>query len=234
MIRKTIRPHSFYRPWLVIGLLSLILLAVSCAPGRYGGSGISSRGYRGGLKDNKPAIWVSTHPRVLKYRKYYEGTITVRKSLARGRRYLPVIIREFRARGLPLELAFLPMLESTFDNRANSGRARGLWQFTRQTAEEMGLRVGMFADERLNWRKATVAAAEYLDRLGKQFNYNWALALAAYNGGPGYLSRAMRDQQTWDYFSLKLKKEPYEYVPRYIAMVQVAKERFPHMLLASR
>jgi membrane-bound lytic murein transglycosylase D len=121
-----------------------------------------------------------------------------------------------------------------FENRANSGSARGLWQFTRQTAEHMGLEVGAFSDERMNWHKATVAAAEYLDQLGQRFNYNWALALAAYNGGPGTVEDAMRTQRTWDFFQLRLRRETHEYVPRFVAMVQVAKEKYPHLLIAGR
>lgn len=217
-----------------IGLLAISLLATSCASSRGISSGPGSSRSGGGVKDNKPSIWISSHPRVGEFREYYERTTTVESALRRGRRYLPTIIREFRARGLPLELAYLPMVESTFKNRANSGSARGLWQFTRQTAREMGLRVGAFADERLNWHKATRAAAAYLERLGEKFNYNWGLALAAYNGGPNYIEEAMRRQRSWDFFRLRLRKETYDYVPKFIAMVQVAKEKYRHLLLASR
>lgn len=154
--------------------------------------------------------------------------------MKRGQRYLPGIIQVFRDKRLPLELAFLPMLESVFKNRADSGSARGLWQFTRQTAKHMGLRVGFMVDERLNWRKSTEAAAEYLEILGKQFNYNWALALAAYNGGPAYMEKKIRSQGTWDFFRLNLRKETYEYIPKYVAMIQIAKEKFPHLLQPRR
>ncbi|MCH8886631.1 MAG: lytic transglycosylase domain-containing protein [SAR324 cluster bacterium] len=239
-------------------ILLMALAASSCATSRYGrpiavsraavarsgvefstgGHGVNNYGVNnyvaGRLKDNKPSIWVSNHPRVARFHNYYNRTITVEKALLRGQRYLPTITRVFRARRLPLELAYLPMLESVFVNEADSGSAKGLWQFTRQTAREMGLRVSGFIDERLDWYKATLAAADYLERLGKRFNYNWALALAAYNGGPGYIQRQMKKQGTWDFYRLRLRKETYDYVPKFIAMVQVAKEKYVHLLVAGR
>jgi hypothetical protein len=59
----------------------------------------------GGLKDNRPQVWISDHPRVQRFYRQYSGNTTVRTALERGRRYLPGITREFRRRGLPLELA---------------------------------------------------------------------------------------------------------------------------------
>ncbi|MCH9046972.1 MAG: lytic transglycosylase domain-containing protein [SAR324 cluster bacterium] len=230
------RNSSTLRQALIRSAVLLAALALaSCASSRRFANAPSPGRYASGyVKDNKPAIWISDHPRVERFRANYSRTTTVEKALRRGRRYLPTILREFRARRLPLELAYLPMLESMFENRANSGHARGLWQFTRGTAEHMGLNVGAFADERMNWHKATKAAADYLDELGRRFNYNWALALAAYNGGPGYVEQAMRSQHKWEFFQLRLRQETYEYVPRFIAMVQVAKEKYPHLLLAGR
>jgi membrane-bound lytic murein transglycosylase D len=220
-------PHPLARHLSVILLFVLLgTLAGSCAAGRQGGVR-PARAKPGYVKDNKPAIWISDHPRIAFFRDYYRGTKTVDKALDQGRPYLPTMVRTFERRGLPVELAYLPMLESMFVNRANSGHARGLWQFTRQTAQHQGLRVGAFSDERLNWRKATEAAADYLDQLGEQFHYDWALALAAYNGGPNYLEDEMRRQGTRDYFRLRLRKETEEYVARFIAMLQVARERFP-------
>jgi membrane-bound lytic murein transglycosylase D len=225
---RSLQP-SLYGTVLLIFLLGV--LAAGCANGRVSETryGRPAPGY---VKDNKPAIWISDHPRVAFFRDHYRRTTTVRTALDNGRPYLPTMLRVFRQKGLPEELAYLPMLESMFENRANSGHARGMWQFTRQTAEHVGLRVGAFADERLNWRKSTQAAADYLDELGEKFNYNWALALAAYNGGPNYIEQEMRRQRTGDFFQLRLRKETEEYVPRFIAMIQVARERFPEMIAA--
>ena len=187
---------------------------------------------RAAIKDNKPMLWVSDDPRVVKFKNRYLKTRTVERALRRGRRYLRRIALEFEARNLPPELAYLPILESLFKNRANSGHARGMWQFTRQTAREMGLKVGFMVDERMDWRKATAAAADYLDELGRAFNYNWALALAAYNGGPNYMRKEMRRQHSWDFWELDLRRETAEYVPRFIAMLQVAREKYPHLMVA--
>ena len=134
---------------LILAVLLLGLTLSSCAPGRHrggvsapresaglapstAGSAPSARsGYAGSVKDNKPSLWISTHPRVVQMANHYRSNITVETALNNGRRYLPTITREFRRRGLPLELAYLPMLESMFENRADSGSARGLWQFTK-------------------------------------------------------------------------------------------------------
>ncbi len=67
--------------------------------------------------------------------------------------------------------------------------------------------------------------------MGAQFDYDWALALASYNGGPGYIRRATQAQRTRNFFQLELRKETYEYVPRFVAMLQVARERFPHLMI---
>lgn len=207
----------------------LALLATGCATSRPGGVryGKATAGY---VKDKKPAIWISDHPRVAHFREHYRKTITVQVALNNGKPYIPTAVRIFRNKGLPEELAYLPMLESKFENKADSGHARGMWQFTKQTAEHVGLRVGAFADERLNWRKSTEAAANYLDELGEKFNYNWALALAAYNGGPNYVDQEMKRQKTWDFFQLRLRKETEEYVARFVAMIQVAKEKYPESI----
>jgi Transglycosylase SLT domain len=212
----------------VLALLVLGLLMSSCAGSRQGIR--SPHGYRSGggsgyVKDNKPAIWRSNNPRIVEFRDHYRRTKTVETALDAGQPYLPSILAAFEKRRLPPELAYLPMLESMFENRADSGHARGLWQFTKQTAEHMGLRVSSMVDERLNWRKSSEAAADYLDALGERFNYDWGLALAAYNGGPGYIEDELKRQGRRDFFSLRLRKETNEYVPRFIAMIQVAKEK---------
>jgi membrane-bound lytic murein transglycosylase D len=211
------------------GILALALLGFllsSCATSRYGGSRPYRHStYSGAVKDKRPQLWASNHPRVAAFREHYRRTKTVEKALDQGARYLPTIIPIFEKHKLPPELAYLPMLESMFENRANSGHARGLWQFTPQTAEHLGLRVSGTVDERLNWRKASEAAAEYLDALGERFDYDWGLALAAYNGGPNYVDDEMRRQHRSDFFSLKLRRETLEYVPRFVAMMQVAKEK---------
>ncbi|MBC8257829.1 MAG: lytic transglycosylase domain-containing protein [SAR324 cluster bacterium] len=130
---------------------------------------------------------------------------------------------------MPPELAHLPILESCFDTKADSGSARGMWQFTKATAKDYGLKVGWLADDRLNWRKSTDSAARYLKKLGERFNQNWELALAGYNGGPGYLERQIKSQGTRNFWKLKLRKETHEYVPKFLAMLRVARKRYPEL-----
>ena len=176
-------------------------------------------------------VWKQSNPRINKFVKVYSKNNHVKICLNRAssKRYLNYIHRVFYKYQLPPELAYLPILESCFDTKADSGRARGMWQFTRSTGEEYGLSVGFFTDERLNWRKATHSAARYLKKLGDIFNRNWELALAGYNGGPNYMKRQMESQGTGNFWKLKLRKETYEYVPKFLAMLKVARNKFPEM-----
>ncbi|MCH2282212.1 MAG: lytic transglycosylase domain-containing protein [SAR324 cluster bacterium] len=148
---------------------------------------------------------------------------------ATNSRYLHYIHRVFYKYKLPPELAHLPILESCFDTRADSGSARGMWQFTKSTAKDYGLRVSWLSDDRLNWRKSTHSAARYLKKLGEMFDNNWELALAGYNGGPGYMSRQIKSQGTRNFWELELRKETHEYVPKFLAMLRVARKRYPEL-----
>ena len=113
--------------------------------------------------------------------------------MKRGSKYLPMIQNVFRAEGLPLDLAYVPLVESAFKpNALSRAKAKGVWQFMSGTALENGLRRDWYIDERSGSEKATVAAAKYLRTLGNLFSGDWHLALASYNGGPG--PPAARDQ----------------------------------------
>ena len=117
----------------------------------------------------------------------------VQDSLARGSKYLPMIQNVFRAEGLPLDLAYIPVIESGFKTNALSkASAKGPWQFMKPTAKDHGLKTDWYIDERSDPEKATVAAAKYLKTLHRMFNGDWHLVLAAYNGGLGRLQRAMK------------------------------------------
>jgi len=177
------------------------------------------------------SIWKQSNPRINKFVEVYSKNTHVKTCLNRAssKRYLNYIHKVFYKYKLPPELAHLPILESCFDTRADSGHARGMWQFTRSTGEEYGLSVGFLSDERLNWRKATHSAARYLKKLGDIFNRNWELALAGYNGGPNYMKRQMKSQGTRNYWKLKLRKETHEYVPKFLAMLKVARNKYPEM-----
>ena len=177
-------------------------------------------------------VWAQSNPRINKFVKFYSRNTHVKTCLNRAssKRYLNYIHRVFYNYKLPPELVYLPILESCFDTKAKSVTgARGMWQFTRSTGEEYGLSAGFLSDERLNWKKATHSAARYLKKLGDMFNSNWELALAGYNGGPNYMKRQMKSQGTRNFWKLKLRKETYEYVPKFLAMLKVARNKYPEM-----
>jgi membrane-bound lytic murein transglycosylase D len=136
----------------------------------------------------------------------------------------------FRAEGLPLDLAYIPIIESSFKTNALSkANAKGPWQFMRATAREHGLTTNWFIDERSDPEKATQAAAEYLKTLSKMFDGDWNLVLAAYNGGPGRVQRAIKRSGRTDFWALAaagpkyLPRETREYVPMILAAMIIAR-----------
>ncbi len=174
---------------------------------------------------------ITLHPKVLSYVALFQGKLHdwFQESLQRGMRYLPMIQNVFRADGLPLDLAYVPIVESAFKpNALSRASAKGVWQFVRSTAVENGLRYDWYVDERADPEKATVAAAKYLAGLRDMFDGDWPLALASYNGGPGRVERAIRRAKTDDFWSLAsssryLPRETREYVPMILAAVIVAR-----------
>jgi membrane-bound lytic murein transglycosylase D len=112
----------------------------------------------------------------------------------------------FRAEGLPLDLAYVPLVESAFKpNALSRAKAKGVWQFMAGTAAENGLSHDWFIDERSDPEKATVAAAKYLQTLSEMFDGDWHLALASYNGGPGRVQRALKRGRVDDFWKLAAK-----------------------------
>ena len=146
--------------------------------------------------------------------------------LARSAVYLPLMEAIFKEKGLPHDLVYLPLIESGFKATAYSyARASGFWQFISSTGRLYGLDHNWWFDERRDFVKSTEAAAEHLKDLYEQFG-SWNLALAAYNGGAGRVSREIRRAKSNNFWKLSLHKQTRAYVPLFMAATIIAKE--PH------
>jgi membrane-bound lytic murein transglycosylase D len=176
-------------------------------------------------------IPIPLNARVLAYIELFQGRLHdfIQEGMTRGAQYLPMIQGVLRAEGLPLDLAYVPLIESAFKpNALSRAKAKGVWQFMAATATENGLRQDWFIDERSDPEKSTVAAAKYLSALSKRFDGDWHLALASYNGGPGRMQRAIRAGGVEDFWKLAARKnllprETREYVPMILAAIVVAR-----------
>ncbi|HEY6828711.1 MAG TPA: LysM peptidoglycan-binding domain-containing protein [Gemmatimonadaceae bacterium] len=160
----------------------------------------------------------------------------IESRLERGTRYEPMIRAKLRDGGLPEDLYYLALVESGFDPNAYSRAAAvGMWQFMTSTGRDMGLRVDWWVDERRDPVKSTGAAVRFIKGLRDQFGSLY-LAAAAYNGGPGRISRGLTryadDLEGTSgedlFFALAekdyLRHETREYVPQLIAAALIAKE----------
>jgi membrane-bound lytic murein transglycosylase D len=176
-------------------------------------------------------IPIAQNSRVLSYVELFQGRLRdfIQDGLTRGTKYLPMIQDVFRAEGLPLDLAYIPIIESGFKpNALSKASAKGPWQFMKATALENGLHHDWYIDERSDPEKATIAAARYLKTLNRLFDGDWNLVLAAYNGGLGRVQRAVKRSGKEDFWELSatskyLPKETREYVPLILAAIIVAK-----------
>jgi peptidoglycan lytic transglycosylase D len=192
------------------------------------------------------------HGRVKYYLNFFTGLAHERMAvwLQRMPLYEPTIRTQLVARGLPGDLAYLPLIESGYSSTAVSrSRAVGMWQFMRATGKLYGLKVDNWVDERRDVVKATEAAIRYLADLTTKFGSPY-LAAAAYNGGPGRIQRGLKridlveedepDDSTAEdssdapqagdaaFFLLAdtryIKRETKDYVPKLIAAAMIAKQ----------
>lgn len=148
------------------------------------------------------------------------------ESYKRSGRYHARIVSALEEAGLPVELSWLPLIESGFKvNALSRARALGLWQFIPSTGYKFGLKRNTFIDERLDPEKATTAAIAYLKELHQIFG-DWTTVLAAYNCGEGRVLRIIRGQNVnyldnfWDLYQ-RLPRETARYVPRYLATLHI-------------
>lgn len=148
----------------------------------------------------------------------------VRRLLGAMNFYTPIFERELDKAGAPLELKYLPVIESALKPEATSPvGAAGLWQFMASTGKQYKLRIDSRVDERRDIVKSSVAAARLLMDLYRKYN-DWALVLAAYNCGPGNVNKAMSraggKRDFWAIYNY-LPKETRGYVPAFIAATYV-------------
>jgi membrane-bound lytic murein transglycosylase D len=156
---------------------------------------------------------------------YAKRPAYIARMMTRANRYLYYITSEVERRGMPAEIALLPMIESAFNPGAYStSNASGIWQFIPSTGKNFGMRQNWWYDGRRDIIGATNGALDYLEKLHTMFG-DWELALAAYNWGEGSVHRAqMRNRKLGlpvDYASLKLPDETRNYLPKLIAIKNI-------------
>jgi len=161
--------------------------------------------------------WNTTHPSYLN------------NLFGRAQPFLYHIIEELEARNMPMEIALLPAIESAYKPAAVSkSRAAGLWQFIPSTGKQFGLEQNWWYDGRLDAVRSTTAALDYLQQLNTMFDGDWWLTLAAYNAGPGSISRALKANRrkglSQDYKNLRLRSETRRYVPKLVALRQIIQQ----------
>jgi membrane-bound lytic murein transglycosylase D len=147
----------------------------------------------------------------------------------RGQRYMYHVVTEVEARGMPLEFALLPVVESAYEPFAYSvSRAAGLWQFIPDTGRRFGLKQDWWFDGRRDVIESTRAALDYLQALHDQFDGDWLLAIAAYNVGENTVQRELDYNRAHgkpaDFWHLKLPAETRAYVPKLLAMKRLMAE----------
>ena len=147
--------------------------------------------------------------------------------------YLRYVVGELESRKMPLELALLPVVESSYNPGATSrSQAAGIWQIIPVTGKRLGLEQNRWYDGRRDVVASTEAALDYLAALHDRFDGDWYLALAAYNAGEGSVERAIEHNKRLgkptDYWSLPLSAQACEYVPKLLALSRVLESPDDH------
>ena len=170
---------------------------------------------------------IGTNPRISEQRLLFASRPQIiTTSAQRSSPYIHFVVEQLDEKNMPLELALLPIIESSYNPLAYSrSSAAGIWQFIPSTGRHFNLQQTSWYDGRRDIAASTNAAITYLDRLHSMFNGDWLLAIAAYNGGEGTVSRAIERNQKLglptDYWNLQLSKETTDYVPKLLAVSQI-------------
>jgi membrane-bound lytic murein transglycosylase D len=184
------------------------------------------------LDENSPFDFVANDASLAMIKLYAikRNKLTARM-IGLGALYFPIFEEKLIANGMPLELKYLPIVESALNPTAVShAGAGGLWQFMPATGKSHGLEITSLYDERYDPYLSTEAACDYLKKLYKVYG-DWSLALAAYNAGSGNVNKAIRRANgKTDFWSIRefLPKETQNYVPAFIAVNYVMKYAAHH------
>ena len=172
---------------------------------------------------------VTYNARVRKWIKYFQtsGRPSFRRWLERSSRFIPNIEEEMRRANLPLDLAYVAMIESGFSSSASShANALGMWQFIAPTGQRYGLKIDWWIDERRDFDKSTKAAIAYMSDLFEQFG-SWYLVAASYNMGENGVRRLIKRHKTNSFWDLAdrgaLPEETRNYLPKMLAAMLIAK-----------
>ncbi len=171
---------------------------------------------------------------VRSYIKTYTQTKPQRteEMIGRATIYFPMFEHHLRQKNLPDDLKYLSVVESALNPQAVSrSGAVGLWQFMGPTAKDFNLAMNSSVDERKDPNKSTLAAITYLERLHRKFG-NWELALAAYNGGPGRVAKAVKRGKSHNFWKIQkyLPKETRNYVSAFISACYIMQYHEKHNL----
>ena len=149
--------------------------------------------------------------------------------IARSGLYIDMFRQILKEEGVPQDLIYMAMIESTFKVRAYSrASAKGIWQFMSWTGKRYGLKINSWIDERSDPEKSCRAAARYMRDLHAELG-DWLLAMAAYNGGPGRVGRAVKSMKTKDIWKISstsryLRRETRNFVPAILAAAIIMKQ----------
>lgn len=160
--------------------------------------------------------------KILKNRKSFES------NLLRSEPYIYYIVKQLKERNMPVELALIPLIESSYNQRATSyAKAAGLWQIVPITAKEYGLEQNSYYDPRRDFIQSTDTAINLLQYLNQRFDGDWLLTLAAYNAGENRVKKAIKWNQSkglpTNFWALNLSKQTMQYVPKFIALIDIIK-----------
>lgn len=176
------------------------------------------------------------NPELERLIKYYLKTRSkyYPKMMARALYYFPMFESYLDKYDIPLEIKYLAVVESGLNPRAKSWvGATGMWQFMYQTGKQFDLNISSYVDERQDPVKSAEAACRYLEVLYKTFN-DWDLALAAYNSGPGNVSKAIRRSGGYrNYWNIRpfLPRETADYLPAFYANMYIFEYAKEHKIV---